>query len=144
MNLITLKLIINLFLIIAVLNVQAENIDYKTTSNDFTLIIKPNICVAPRGMTSCISSFDINWESKMAGDFCLTSGLSETPLKCWQDSSKGFYRHKLIITENINYWLNRSGSTIKIINALVKFAALKPHRKHQRRRNRLPWSISSL
>ncbi len=125
------------------LTVKAQ--DSELSSSDVELVIKPNICVAPRGKDSCISSIDVFWQSTKSGNFCLSSNYTnEKTLKCWNNSKQGNYVHKLILTKNLLYWINKQNSTVEIVSSMLKFAALKPHRKHQRRRNRLPWSLSSL
>lgn len=113
-------------------------------SNKVTLTIKPHICVAPRGETSCISTIDISWSSTNNGDYCLQSDRTETPLLCWQNNNSGFYQHKLIFDKNITYLMNDELTRITLANAVMKFKSLKPHRKYKKRRSRFPWSISSL
>ncbi len=122
---------------------NAQEIITDLTSSDVTLIIKPNICVASRGEKNCISSFDISWSSKHTGNYCLGVANEQQNLKCWQAADSGFYRHKTSIYEDLSYWLTSMVTDIQLAKSTVKFAALKPHRKHGRR-SRLPWSIQAL
>ena len=111
---------------------------------DIKLTIKPHICIAPRGQSSCISRIEVSWESPSVLDICLFSSMEESQLQCWEQAQSGYYEHKVSIISNLEYWLTPFDQQLKLAHSLVKFAALKPHRKHNRRRNHLPWSIQSL
>ncbi len=106
-----------------------------------TLVVKPSICVAKRGETVCVSTMDISWQSGHISDYCLYSGRSVEPLQCWQGAAAGEFRDKVILDGDLEYWITESGQVRQLARAAVKLAALKPHRKQPRRRNRLPWSI---
>ncbi len=107
-----------------------------------TLVIKPNICIAPRGESQCISRIDISWSSPTPADYCLH--VNTQLLQCWEQAQKGEFQHKIAISENLSYWVTHLGIQQILAQSTVKFAALKPHRKQMRRRSRLPWSIQSL
>ncbi|MCF6301390.1 MAG: DUF3019 domain-containing protein [Proteobacteria bacterium] len=119
-----------------------QTADYELTSSGVVLIIKPNICVAPRGMYDCISTIDFSWYSAVAKDYCLNVAMKNKSLNCWKNTDSGFYQHKVRINNDLNYWINAYGSQIQEASSVVKFATLKPHRKHTR--SRLPWSITGL
>ncbi len=111
---------------------------------DVKLIIRPHICIAPRGQTSCISRIEVLWESPSLLDVCLYSSLAQEQLQCWEQAQSGNYEHKVTIISDLEYWLTPFDQQLKLAHSLVKFVALKPHRKYNRRRNHLPWSIQSL
>ena len=105
------------------------------------LNIKPNICVAPRGAETCTSRMDIEWSSNRPAHFCLHSSAANQVLQCWDGVDSGNYKHRVIMTTDIAYWMGMAGYPQKLAETTLRFAALKPHRKYPRRRNRLPWSI---
>ena len=125
-------------------NLSAMQPESHESIEDVKLTIKPHICIAPRGQTSCISRIEVIWESHALLDICLHSSLASAQLQCWEQAQSGFYDHKVTIVSNLEYWLTPFDQQLKLAHSLVKFAALKPHRKHNRRRNHLPWSIQSL
>ena len=108
---------------------------------DISLIIKPNICIAGRGEPACESSMNISWESEEVGDYCLHSALSEGALACWDLATSGRYQDRVILNDDVMYWMAYPGTQEKLVTNVIKFAALKPHRKFPRRRSRLPWSL---
>ncbi len=122
----------------------AQSSEQLLISEDMELTIKPNICVAPRGESTCISSIDINWTSRTKGNFCLASSYDEHDLFCWIDETSGFYRHKLIFNKDVLYSMSNKISHKTIVEAIMKFKVLKPHRGYKKRRSRFPWSLSSL
>jgi hypothetical protein len=109
-----------------------------------SLIIKPHICVAPRGESSCISRIDVSWYSEQPLDLCLYVNEQDQSLLCWQQQRSGTYSHQVTLLSDLEYWLAKVPDNHLLARTLVKFAALQPHRKHNRRRNLLPWSIQSL
>ena len=125
-------------------NSNALQPDRAEKFDDIKLTIKPHICIAPRGQTSCISRIEVLWESPSLLDICLHSSMEPGQLQCWEQAYTGYYEHKVTIVSNLEYWLTPFDQQLKLAHSLVKFAALKPHRKHNRRRNHLPWSIQSL
>ncbi len=122
---------------------SAQEVIPELTSSEVTLVIKPNICVASRGEKNCISSFDISWYSNRVGDYCLRTANEKQSLKCWQSEDSGFFKHKISIQQDLSYWISSMITNNHLAKSTVKFAALKPHRKHNRR-SRLPWTIQSL
>ncbi|WP_223789489.1 DUF3019 domain-containing protein [Marinicella meishanensis] len=108
------------------------------------LTIKPHICIAPRGESSCISRIEVSWQSDRLTDVCLHAGMADEPLNCWQQSRSGEFVHRITILKDLDYWLTALGTAQIVIKSTVKYAALRPHRKHKRRRSQLPWSIQSL
>ena len=113
------------------------------TNNEVRLIIKPHICVAPRGESSCISWIDVFWESNQPTDLCLYVSEQDQSLKCWQQQLEGNHRHHVTLVDNLDFWLASIQNNTLLARSTVKFAALQPHRKHNRRRNALPWSLQT-
>jgi hypothetical protein len=113
------------------------------TDHGVKLIIKPHICVAPRGEASCISWIDVFWESEQATDLCLYVSEQDQSLKCWQQQRAGSHRHHVTLADNLDFWLASIRDNTLLASSTVKFAALQPHRKHNRRRNALPWSFQT-
>jgi len=135
--------IILVFILFITLIAQAQPDASNKLINPVTLTIKPHICVAPRGESSCISTIDVSWESLYIGDFCLDTDVTSDKLACWQSKKKGYYQHKLIFDKNITYFIKDSLSNQEIVSAIMKFRSLKPNRKLNKRRNRFPWSLGS-
>ncbi len=123
---------------------NAQSSDPDAEGSEFKLTIKPHICIAPRGQTSCISRIDVYWESNRLADVCLYSSIDSAQLQCWEQHQAGMFQHKVSLIKNLDYWLTPLNQQLMLVKSSVKFAALKPHRKHSRRRNQLPWSIQSL
>lgn len=111
---------------------------------NITLTIRPHICIAPRGESSCISRIEVSWQSDRLTDVCLHTGVEDAPLNCWNQSRSGEFDHRVTILNDLDYWLTAIGSAQVVVKSTVKYAALRPHRKHKRRRSVLPWSIQSL
>ena len=133
-----------LFFLINISNSYSQNTSMFLDSDEIILTIKPNICVAPRGQESCISTINISWESIRKGNYCLNSDLSIQSLKCWKSINRGFYQHKLTFKQNIIYMMSDKISNIKLVTAIMKFKSLKPHRKYKKRHSRFPWSLNAL
>lgn len=138
------KLLLALLFLININSSYSQDIDMPLDSSEITLTIKPNICVAPRGQESCISTIDISWISARKGNYCLNSNLSIQDLKCWENNDHGFYQHKLTFKQNITYVMSDQLKKVELVNAMMKFKSLKPHRKYKKRRSRFPWSINAL
>ena len=107
------------------------------------LVIKPHICVAPRGESSCISWIDVFWESEQATDVCLYVSGQDQSLRCWQQQHTGQHRYHVTLVKNLDFWLASIQNNRLLARQTMKFAALQPHRKHNRRRNALPWSFQT-
>lgn len=114
--------------------------EVQSNNNNVTLIIKPHICVVPRNKKSCISTIDITWLSQKADDYCLSVEKNDENLQCWQNSTSGYYQHKLIFDKNILYHMKTQQKIVA--QSLMKLKTMKPHRKFNRRRNRFPWSLN--
>ncbi len=112
----------------------------QSNNEKVTLIIKPHICVVPRNQKSCISTIDITWLSQQADDYCLSMENNDENLQCWQNSTTGFYEHKLIFDKNILYQIKIQHEIVA--RSLMKLKTMKPHRKFKRRNNRFPWSLN--
>lgn len=123
--------------------VGASTLLHSADDVEMSLIIKPNICIAPRGEKTCVSSMDIEWISSVTGDYCLYSKTSSIqPLFCWYAEQRGGFEDRVKLTEDLEYWMVTPDSPARLAVVVVKLAALKPHRQFPRRRNRLPWSIT--
>lgn len=122
----------------------SQDIKKLLESDDIILTIKPHICIAPRGEKSCISHIDISWRSIQKGNYCLDSSHSSTILKCWENADSGLYQHKLIFSQDVVYMIENAETHDYLVNSVLKFKLLKPHRKYKKRHNRFPWSIGSL
>ncbi len=133
-------------LVTAFHSVGAQNHEVTQLDSDsqVELTIKPHICIAPRGESSCISRIDISWQSQSELDLCLHGSISSNVLQCWQQSKSGVFQHPVAIIKDLDYWLRSIDQERVLAHSAVKFATFKPHRKQMRRRNRLPWSIQSL
>ncbi len=128
-----------LWLLLLSAPLAAQDGDLSTA--EVTLVVKPNICVAPRGEASCTSSMDIRWTSSRSGAYCLHSNRSAQPLFCWYGEASGQYLDRVKLSEDLHYRISVVDSRDWLASVTVKLAALKPHRRYPRRRNRLPWSI---
>lgn len=122
----------------------SQDIEKILTSNEVELTIKPHICVAPRGESSCISTIDISWKSIRNGDYCLETDFTNSQLQCWENKDSGFYQHKIVFNKNITYSIKDKKKQQILAYAIMKFKSLRPHRKYKSRRSRFPWSITSL
>ncbi len=132
-----------LFLYVLTVNnfIVAQEIKHFSTK-DVILTIKPHICIAPRDTLSCISTIDVSWESKGVGDYCLITDFVDERLRCWQNQSSGFFKHKIVFNKNITYLITDGDTKNILATAIMKYKSLKPHRKYRKRRNRFPWSIN--
>ncbi len=55
------------------------------------LEVSPTKCVTLKQGSQCYQNIEVNWQTKMQGQYCLTLSSRETPLQCWVDSQKATY-----------------------------------------------------
>ena len=96
------------------------------------LTIMPEQCVALLQGQACYVTVELNWQTPVAGDYCLYSSLDSRPLQCWRDKKKGMLKQEFVSKNNIEFFLRLLSSKENIANIEIKMAWV--HKKKGRPR----------
>lgn len=99
--------------------------------------LTPAACVVKNSGDVCQIEVNFEWQITDAADVCILR--DQTPLKCWQDATKGNFSYKADVQFGTVYSLvnRKSGEQIATANIKVQSS----NSKFQRKRLRTPWSF---
>lgn len=82
-----------------------------TNAQTRELTVKPDKCVSLRKGQVCYQRINISWDTDTTGHYCILASDQESPLKCWNNKSRGKLSYSLESTESVKFDLvNKSGT----------------------------------
>ncbi|NVK24963.1 MAG: DUF3019 domain-containing protein [Gammaproteobacteria bacterium] len=72
-----------------------------------TMNMSPNQCVAMTEGQTCYVDVEFSWQSSTVLDVCLFHSSQKTPLKCWNQATKGEYEYDFASNKNVTFTLRR-------------------------------------
>jgi hypothetical protein len=105
------------------------------------LNVKPLLCVLDKNATSCAVSFDIRWESTLAGEYCLNDEAQALPLRCWPSALSGEHRQDRLVTQEFVFWLSPPAGTERVAQAKIEVLRVGSTDRRRERRSRHVWDV---
>ncbi|NQZ86887.1 MAG: DUF3019 domain-containing protein [Colwellia sp.] len=96
------------------------------------LTIVPEQCVALLQGQACYVTVELNWQTPVAGNYCLYSSLNTHPIQCWRDKKMGRLKQEFVSKNNIEFFLQKLSTKENIANIEIKMAWV--HKKKGRPR----------
>jgi|GEM_PF-791115 len=96
------------------------------------LTIVPEQCVALLQGQACYVTVELNWQTPVAGDYCLYSSLNARSIHCWRDKKMGRLKQEFVSKNNIEFFLRKLSTEENIANVEIKMAWV--HKKKGRPR----------
>lgn len=106
------------------------------------LTVKPVLCITDKRTPSCEMSFLIHWQSDTSGYYCLSSGLDETPLRCWNDEDTGRLTDDRSVREEFSYWMTADANNVRLAAVTIEVLRMDTDDRRRRRRTRHVWDIN--
>jgi len=127
LNLISTKVFGVILFSIVSFQIQANSLDVVPK-----ITIVPEQCVALLQGQACYVTVELNWQTPLAGDYCLYSSLNTHPIKCWRDKRMGRLKQEFVSKNNIEFFLQKRSTKENIANIEIKMAWV--HKKKGRPR----------
>jgi len=96
------------------------------------LTIVPEQCVALLQGQACYVTIELNWQTPVAGDYCLFSSLDTRSIQCWRGKKMGRLKQEFVSKSNIEFFLRKLSTKENIANIEIKMAWV--HKKKGRPR----------
>jgi hypothetical protein len=110
-------------------------------SPEVSLRVKPVLCITDASQPDCEMTFEVEWESGQANDYCLGDDVSLAPLNCWVRQSSGEYDEDRIVKQSFSYQLTRAGEEEPLAETKVELMTIDNSDRRRQRRSRHAWSI---
>ena len=105
------------------------------------LTVKPLLCVLDKGASSCAVTFDIRWQSKRAGEYCLNADAQSAPLRCWPSALSGEHQQPREVTQEFMFWLSPPTSAEHVAEVKVEVLRVGSDDRRRERRSRHVWDV---
>lgn len=111
----------------------------ESSAPEYTLLVRPSICVSYDSEAPCTMSMQVSWEGEAPADVCLRDALATPMLHCWQDTDRGSVAIDYANTVDVRYQLVEETSQGVLAEAEVK--VINRDLRDSRKRRRHVWSI---
>jgi hypothetical protein len=105
------------------------------------LVVKPLLCVLDKGASSCAVTFDIRWQSKLAGEYCLNADAAPAPLRCWPSALSGEHQQPREVTQDFMFWLSPPTGTERLAEVKIEVLRVGSDDRRRERRSRHVWDV---
>lgn len=109
------------------------------TSGEFSLQVRPSICVSYDNEAPCRMSMQVSWEATVVSDVCLLQAEQQEPLACWDNASSGATEVQYADTRDVQYRLVTAKT--RDILAEADVVVINRDLRSSRKRRRHVWSI---
>lgn len=109
----------------------------KEPSATANLNVSPKVCAVEQQSQRCELAVELNFELQNAADVCIT--YSGSPLKCWQNATKGNFSYTASVQFGAVYSLINRQTGVTLAQAKIDVQSVNI--QTQRRRLRSPWSF---
>lgn len=121
--------------------VAGANVSVAHASEDFSLDVKPVLCIIDRRTPNCDMNFLITWTSATPGYYCLFNQFATTPLRCWYEANAGQHQEQRIVDTGFQYWLAEDGSDEPLVAVAVEVMTTDTGDRRRKRRTRHIWDL---
>jgi hypothetical protein len=105
------------------------------------LRVRPVLCIADRESAQCATVFQIDWQSREPGDYCIGSDQQTGPLRCWTQARTGEHADRVIVTRDFDYWIARRDSERRLRAVRIELLRLHSEDRRRERRSRHVWDV---
>jgi hypothetical protein len=105
------------------------------------LRVRPVLCIADRESAGCATVFQIDWQSRETGDYCIGSDQQAEPLRCWTQARTGEHADRVIVTRDFNYWISHPDSERRLRAVRIELLRLHSEDRRRERRSRHVWDV---
>lgn len=105
------------------------------------LRVRPVLCIADRESAQCATVFQIDWQSREPGDYCIGSDQQTGPLRCWTQARTGEHADRVIVTRDFDYWIARADSDRRLRAVRIELLRLHSEDRRRERRTRHVWDV---
>jgi hypothetical protein len=105
------------------------------------LRVRPVLCIADRESAQCATVFQIDWQSREPGDYCIGSDRQTEPLRCWTQARTGEHADRVIVTRDFDYWIARRDSERRLRAVRIELLRLHSEDRRRERRSRHVWDV---
>ena len=106
---------------------------------DYTLSVRPSICVSYNSEEPCEMSMEVSWEGTVPNDVCIREAMLTPMLRCWENSNGGSVAIDYSNTVDVRYQLVEEDSLGVLAETEVK--VINRDLRVSRKRRRHVWSI---
>jgi hypothetical protein len=105
------------------------------------LRVRPVLCIADRESAQCATVFQIDWQSREPGDYCIGSDQQTEPLRCWTQARTGEHADRVIVTRDFDYWIAHRDSERRLRAVRIELLRLHSEDRRRERRTRHVWDV---
>jgi hypothetical protein len=105
------------------------------------LSVRPLLCVLDKGASSCAVTFDIRWQSKLAGEYCLNADAQPAPLRCWASALSGEHQQPREVTQEFMFWMSPPTGTERLAEVKIEVLRVGSDDRRRERRSRHVWDV---
>jgi hypothetical protein len=105
------------------------------------LRVRPVLCIADRASNRCATVFQIEWQSRDPGDYCIGSDQQSAPLRCWTQARTGEHADRVIVTRDFDYWIAPADSAQRLRAVRIELLRLESEDRRRQRRSRHVWDV---
>ena len=106
-----------------------------------SLTVKPLLCIVDARTPRCAIRFDIRWQSRETGYYCVNSSLDSEALRCWEQARSGRHEDDRDVAETFRYWLDRGAGHPELASATVEILRKDSDDRRRRRRTKYVWDL---
>jgi hypothetical protein len=105
------------------------------------LRVRPVLCIADRESARCATVFQIDWQSREPGDYCIGSDQQAEPLRCWTQARTGEHADRVIVTRDFDYWIAQADSGRRLRAVRIELLRVHSEDRRRERRTRHVWDV---
>lgn len=122
--------------------IAAATLPARAAEPPVKLAVKPLLCVLDKDATSCTMTFDIRWQSLIAGEYCLNDTLQPGPRMCWSSGlTAGSTSERREVSEEFMYWLGVPAGTERLSEVKISVLRVGSTDRRRERRTRHVWDV---
>ncbi|MFK8014997.1 MAG: DUF3019 domain-containing protein [Gammaproteobacteria bacterium] len=103
------------------------------------LTVQPKLCIVDKRTPVCDVTFDVEWTSPVAGDYCVKRLDDDEPLRCWVEEDAGQVDDQRPVSKTFRYDLQEEGETR--VSTKVEILKMDGEDRRRRRRTRHVWDV---
>lgn len=108
-------------------------------NSDFTMQVRPRLCVLSPDEVMCTMQFAVTWSAATATDVCLTFAGELEALRCWQQEREGQFEMKVERRQSALVQLREANSDTLLLEEQIPI--ISRDKRDTRSRRRHAWSI---
>ncbi len=105
------------------------------------LNVKPLLCIVDKRTPSCEMTFEVRWESRESGYYCVLNDIEPLPLRCWDEARQGELEDERSVEQDFSYAVNEGGDAPPVAAVTVEVLRMDSDDRRRRRRTRHVWDL---